>query len=144
VACCALYTVLARQTGLEADSLPSLAVQQTAALAWALALSPLEGWLTGVGSQLPGQWSEWAGSVASGVLYYAVAFWFYLYGLSRVRASLAGVMLNLTPVFGVGGAVLFLGERLAPTQWLGAGLLVASMALIMRKHAEQSVPVVGA
>lgn len=41
------------------------------------------------------------------------AFWFYLGRLSRVRAGLAGAILNLTSVFGVAGAGLILAAVLA-------------------------------
>jgi drug/metabolite transporter (DMT)-like permease len=40
----------------------------------------------------------------------------------------AGGFLALIPVFGVAGAVLLLGERLAPMQMLGCALVVAAMA----------------
>ena len=45
-------------------------------------------------------------------------------------------MLNLTPVFGVAGGYLFLGERLAPLQWLGAGLILAAVLVIVAWPAE--------
>jgi hypothetical protein len=37
-------------------------------------------------------------------MYYAAAFWFYLRGLSCVRASVAGGFINLIPVFGIATA----------------------------------------
>ncbi|MBL8055822.1 MAG: DMT family transporter [Anaerolineales bacterium] len=136
VLCCALYTVLARRLNAETDTLFSLAVQQSAALIWAAALWPFECTLAGTVTAFPADWPAWIGSGLAGLLYYALAFWFYLHGLRRVRASLAGAMLNLTPVFGVAGGYLFLGERLASLQWLGAGLILAAVLGIVVRPAE--------
>ena len=60
------------------------------------------------------------------------AFWFYIVGLKRVPASTAGQFLNLIPIFGVTGAAIFLGERLGPMQWLGAILILAAVAGIVK------------
>lgn len=140
VLCCAFYTVLARRSGLEADTVRSLAVQQTAALAWTLAIWLWEGLVTDAAPQLPPSWPVlmWAG--ISGLLYYALAFWLYLRALSQVRASLAGAMLNLTSVFGVAGAYFFLGERLTPAQWLGGGLILGAVLAILWRPGPVSVP----
>ncbi len=138
---CALYTVLARRWNIETDTLFSLAIQQSAALAWAAGLWPFERFITATGTAFPPDGPTWLWSALAGLLYYALAFWFYLRGLSRVSASLAGAMLNLTPVFGVAGGYLFLGERLAPPQWLGAGLILASaLAIVMRPPEPATLP----
>ncbi len=79
--------------------------------------------------------SEIAGAAASGVLYYAAAFWFYLRGLSCVRASVAGGFLNLIPVFGIAPAYVFLGERLTAIQWFGAILIVLSVFILLMRGA---------
>lgn len=136
VLCCALYTVLARRLNVETDTLFSLAVQQSAALIWAAALWPFERTLAGTATAFPADGPTWIGSGLAGLIYYALAFWFYLRGLRRVSASLAGAMLNLTPVFGVAGGYLFLGERLAPLQWLGAGLILAAVLALVARPAE--------
>lgn len=49
-----------------------------------------------------------------------------------MSASIAGVFINLTPIFGVSGAYLFLDERLLPGQWLGALLILLSVLMILR------------
>jgi drug/metabolite transporter (DMT)-like permease len=64
-------------------------------------------------------------------MYYAVAFWFYLKGLSCVRASVAGGYLNLIPVFGIATAYVFLSERLSPPQWIGAITIVLAVFVLM-------------
>jgi drug/metabolite transporter (DMT)-like permease len=128
VGCCALYTVTTRRVGLDTHPLALVLLQQVFALAWALVIWPVELWGLGLARLAaigPGAWG-WA--IVSGIFYYALAFWFYIVGLRKAPASLAGLFLNLIPVFGIGGAYLFLGERLSAVQWLGAGLIVAAVS----------------
>ena len=132
VGCCAYYTVITRRLAAEADPLMVIAVQQTFALGWALAIWPVELWQGGWGEAVTLGAGAWAWVVASGLTYYALAFWFYIAGLKRIPASTAGQFLNLIPVFGVGAAMLFLGERLSAMQWLGAALILAGVAGIVR------------
>ena len=68
-------------------------------------------------------------AAASGLLYYAFAYSFYLSALRNVRASIAAASFYLIPVFGVAGGWLA-GERLEPLQWVGAILVVVSVAAI--------------
>jgi len=131
VLCCAFYTVFARRVGQDFDPLFAVALQQTFALGWAFLLLPFE--LTGNSfmNLLQLDTISWFWAGVSGVIYYALAFWFYLQGLARVRASMAGVFINLIPIFGIGGAHLFLGERLSAVQWLGAGAILMSVFIIL-------------
>jgi drug/metabolite transporter (DMT)-like permease len=64
------------------------------------------------------------------MLYYALAFWLYLTGLRRIPAALAGLFLNLIPIFGVGTGYL-LGERLSSLQALGALLIVTAVGAML-------------
>ena len=133
VACCAYYTVITRRLAADADPLLVIAVQQTFALLWALAIWPIElfrGETAAIGL------STWLWAAISGLTYYTFAFWFYIVGLKRVPASTAGQFLNLIPIFGVAGAAIFLGERLGPMQWLGAFLILAAVAGIVRGNSE--------
>jgi drug/metabolite transporter (DMT)-like permease len=75
----------------------------------------------------------------SGLVYYALAFWFYIVGLKKIPAGLAGFFLNLIPIFAVGGAYLFLGERLAVGQWVGAVLILAAVVMILRLQSRDTV-----
>ena len=61
-----------------------------------------------------------------------LAFWFYIIGLKKISTSLAGLFLNLIPIFGVGGAFIFLGERLFIMQWVGAIIILAAVVGIFR------------
>ncbi|HXV98692.1 MAG TPA: DMT family transporter, partial [Anaerolineae bacterium] len=140
VCCCALYTVLTRRDASTLDPVLLLAVQETAALLWALLIWPLELWsaemtrLTAISS------SAWFWAVASGIVYYALAFWFYIIGLKRIPASLAGFFLNLIPIFAVGGAYLFLAERLAAVQWAGTVLILVAVMAMLRFQNTEGIP----
>jgi drug/metabolite transporter (DMT)-like permease len=140
VGCCALYTVLARRMVASLAPLLIVALQQSAALLWALLIWPTElfqGAITGL-TTIP--LSMWAWGAVGGVVYYALAFWLYIIGLRRAPASLAALFLNLIPIFGFGGAYLFLGERLALTQWAGALLILAAVAALLRLQRVETVP----
>ena len=138
VCCCALYTVLTRRVVGDHSPLLIVALQQTAALVWALLIWPLEGWRAGGSGLTMVPLSFWLWGAAGGLVYYALAFWFYLIGLQRAPASLAAFFLNLIPLFGIGGAYLFLGERLAPAQWLGAIVILAAVVAMVRLQHQQA------
>jgi drug/metabolite transporter (DMT)-like permease len=132
VAACAAYTVMSSKFLIEASTLNVVAVQQTAAFAFSLAL--LAGWaLVGDPRSLTGvSTTAWVSAIVAGVLYYAVAFWFYVTGLRRMRPGVAGMYINLIPVFGLAASFLFLDERMTARQWLGAALILAAVATIAR------------
>lgn len=126
VGACALYTVLTRRLLLADGSLPVVLAQQVAALAFAALLATVvqvadgTGWSVGT---LNAQ--TLAVAAASGILYYGLAFWFYLAGLRHVRASVAGSFLPLISMFGVAAGYLT-GERLVGRQWVGAAIVVVA------------------
>jgi drug/metabolite transporter (DMT)-like permease len=130
VAVCAVYTVATRRWLLGTDATFGVVLaQQLHALALALAVF--------VGLQLAGQpmlpehlsAGGALSAAASGLLYYALAYSFYISALRRVRASIAAASFYLIPVFGLAGAWVS-GERLEPIQWLGAVVVVAAVAWI--------------
>jgi drug/metabolite transporter (DMT)-like permease len=127
VFCCAVYTVWTRHLVAGVKPLVLTTLQQTVSLVWALLIWPLEweqvDWavITAVPPTI------WLLALASGVVYYGLAFWFYITGLKEAPASLASLFLNLIPIFGVSGAMLFLGERLGPVQWVGAALIITAV-----------------
>ena len=130
VGCCALYSVLTRRLLLDDASLTVVLAQQFSALGFAVALVTIVGVAGGAGWELNGLgFRALAGAAVSGVLYYGAAFWFYLAGLRRMTASVAGSFLPLIPVFGVAAGYL-VGERLADRQWLGAIVVVAATLAI--------------
>jgi probable blue pigment (indigoidine) exporter len=142
VGCCAAYTVVTRRWLATAYSTTQvIVVQQAYAIAFALVLVAAV-WLLG-GAPWPDHVTAagWTSAIASGILYYGLAYWFYLSGLRHVPASLAAVSFYLIPIFGVAGASLLLGERLEPSQWAGVAIVLAAVLLITRRtSAIASVP----
>jgi probable blue pigment (indigoidine) exporter len=147
VLACAVYTILARIWTVDSSALAVTLDQQVAALAFA-ALLALSVWLVdGTGFAGPVPWDEvsagaWTAAILSGLMYYALAFWLYLSALQRVAASIAGSFLTLVPVFGVAAALL-VGERLDARQWVGAALVIGSVAVITKASTRRGAHVVG-
>ncbi|MDQ4052798.1 MAG: DMT family transporter [Actinomycetota bacterium] len=130
VLACALYTVLARRLLLDDASVSVALVQQAAALGFALVVLAGAQAVTGDELDLGSMGlADWLGATASGVLYYGLAFWFYLAGLRQVSAAVAGSFITLVPVFGVAGGYV-VGERLTAWQWVGAAVVVAAVAVV--------------
>jgi len=139
IACCAVYTVLARGQLSDPEATPAVVLaQQAHGLAFVTPLLLLA-IAAGVVSLPPSvSPAAWASAVGSGVLYYAAAYWFYVSALARLPASTAAASFYLIPVFGVGGGILLLGESLTPLQWVGAVLVLASVVRLLapvRQHA---------
>jgi drug/metabolite transporter (DMT)-like permease len=136
VAVCAAYTVAAR-SWLPRTSDSTLGVvlaQQLYALG--LAVLVLGGLIAGRWIAIPERLSVTGvlSAAASGLLYYAFAYLFYLSALRRVQASIAAASFYLIPVFGLAGGWL-IGEALELVQWLGALLVVASVAVVTVRSA---------
>jgi drug/metabolite transporter (DMT)-like permease len=141
VVCCAIYTIAARKWIGTADStLQVVLVQQ--AYAFGLAFAVVAALSVAGQLSLPNGISPAgvASAIGSGVLYYAVAYWFYLSGLRHVPASLAAASFYLVPVFGVAGAMLFLGENLSLAQWLGVGVVAIAVAALLWRTKAGAAP----
>lgn len=137
VLACASYTVLTQRLLLD-DSSPTVVLfQQVAALAFALVVSGVVVATDLAELGLPEDLTTWALAAASGVVYYGLAFSFFIAGLRYVPASTAGAFLPLIPVFGLAAAYVT-GERLLNQQWIGAGLVVtaAAVAVLIPTHRE--------
>ncbi len=145
VVCCAVYTVVTRRwIGTSDGTAPVVLSQQAHALAVALVVVGAL-WFAG-GSVVPASVSGpgWASAIGSGVLYYAVAYWFYLSALRDVPASLASASFYLVPVVGLAASYLVLGERLEPGQWVGVLVVTLAVVGILREttlRAARPVPI---
>jgi probable blue pigment (indigoidine) exporter len=134
VACCAVYTIIARRWLDDASSTATVVFgQQAYALAFALILAVGLRFATGEGLPSGITLVGWISAVGSGILYYGLAYWFYLSALRDVAASTAATSFYLIPVFGVAGGMLLLGERLTALQWVGAIVVLVAVALILRR-----------
>ncbi|MFG1420186.1 DMT family transporter [Roseixanthobacter liquoris] len=129
----ALYVVASSRMVAGLPTLTLALLQQTVGLLFALGLLAVA---------LATGWERWEApplgavlvAVLTGVVQYAMAVWLYLTALRSLPAPVAGGFLALIPVFGVGGAVLLLGERLAPMQMLGGALVVAAMVAMAARR----------
>lgn len=140
VGCCAVYTVLARRRLGSAESTAQVVVaQQVHALAVVAAV--LGGVALLGGTVRPTNLSAVGllSAMASGVLYYAGAYWLYLTALRSVPASLAAASFYLIPIFGVAAGFLLLGERLADRQLVGAVIALAAVLAILRRPSTEGV-----
>jgi drug/metabolite transporter (DMT)-like permease len=68
----------------------------------------------------------WIALAASGVLCTATTTLLWNWGLTRVPASQAGVLLNMEPLIGSLLGVLILGEHLGPSAITGGALILAA------------------
>jgi probable blue pigment (indigoidine) exporter len=140
VACCAVYTVITRRWLPSADSTAQVVVvQQAHALAFAFLLVSVVWFLGGAVQPQGVSPTGWLSAIGSGVVYYSLAYWFYLSALRTVPASSAAASFYLIPVFGVTGGFVFLGERLGASQWLGAAIVLAAVYAILRRLRDHSV-----
>ena len=134
IGCCAAYTIATRRWLAGADSTAQVVLAQEAyALAFALvllALDALFGGMAPLGAVTP---DAWISAIVSGVLYYGLAYWFYLSALRGTPASTAAVSFYLIPIFGVAGGFVLLGERLGPGQWVGVVVVLAALLGIFRQ-----------
>lgn len=59
-----------------------------------------------------------------------LAMWLFLSGLLKVQNWEASLLSMAEPITGVAIGVLVLGEKLAPLQWVGAGLVLTALAIV--------------
>lgn len=130
----ALYVTVTSRLATRVEPLPLAALQQSVGLAFTslLLLAAYAGGFEQVDLvAIPAD--AWLLAIASGLVQYALAFWLYLIGLRVLPVASAALYLALTPVFGAGGAVLFLGERLTLVEMLGCALVIGTIACSRRK-----------
>ena len=141
VLCAAAYVVLSSYFSSVTEPLSALIGQQGAAALFAVAMYLIVG-----EHALPTHTittAGWAWAVASGIVQYGCAFWFYLWALKGLSASVAGLFLNLIPVFGLLIAIPVFGDTLNPMQWIGAAMIIGSvvvLALVGDGHGEKVAP----
>ncbi len=128
----ALSVVLSQRLLVHLEALRFALVQQAAALAFVLTIAAgaagLDFDVLPVAALTPSLWLQ---AVLAGVLQFGLAWWLFLAGLRLVGAMTAGVATLLVPVFGVGGAVVFLGERLSAGQAVGCALVVVGVSIVV-------------
>jgi len=124
----AFYVIMSRRLISAYDGLHLAAIQQSAALAFAL-LALMVATFLGI---RPLDTAMLTGEIAiivilSGLLQFALPFWLYLRALEHMRASITALFLPLIPLSGVILAYLLLGERLDMGQAVGAAFIVLAV-----------------
>ncbi|WP_158890694.1 DMT family transporter [Amycolatopsis anabasis] len=131
--CAALYSLPARGLARELDAVSMTTYQFTFALLLATPVAVVV-WTTGAEPFPPAAEPRfWVAAVLMGVVGYAASFLLYNRAITAVPIGVAGMVLNLIPVFGVLTAIVFLGERLSVWHLLGAALIAAGIALFPRR-----------
>lgn len=122
--CAALYVTLSSRLVGDHEPLYMVGMQQLFALALALALAFRAPFA--LASIAPG---PLALIIASGILQYSLAFWFYLLAMRHLSARTAGMFLSLIPIVALVEAYVFLGEALRGVQWAGVALVLVAILL---------------
>ena len=104
----AVYSVLLK--GPRTAGLPGPALFAAITLAGALLLAPFAFWEWASGARMPHTLTAWGGIAGIVVFSSLLAFSGFQYGVARLGASTASVFMYLLPPYGVGLAVLVLGE----------------------------------
>ncbi|ODA66755.1 EamA-like transporter family protein [Methyloligella halotolerans] len=123
----ALYVVLSSRLADHAPPLLLAGLQQSVGFVIILSatvVSLIAGW------ESISHWpttGEWLFIVFSGVAQHTLPFWLYLYAVRTIPVQKAALYLTLIPVFGVSGAVAFLGEPVGAMQMGGSALIVVAL-----------------
>ena len=141
VAACAIYTVVSGRYLGSSSTLGIILLQQVAAFAFALALLAAATLAGRVGDLGDVSATGWASALVAGALYYGVAFWFWVRGLRNCSPGVAGLFINLVPVFGVAAAAVLLDERLVGRQWLGAVLVIGAVSALAAAQSRPARPI---
>lgn len=134
----AMYVVLTSRTIADADAIVVVACQQTVALVATLVVVTGEYLFTNY-TFSSSSIGVFILAIISGVFQYALAFTFYLIALKNISAGLAGMFLNLVPIFGILGAYIFLREKMEGVQVVGSVITICAllmMSMLSRKTAE--------
>jgi drug/metabolite transporter (DMT)-like permease len=125
----AIYVVLMSQWVKDSNIFPLIAIQQSIAWLFSLAILLLD--KEGLQDKLLSVASTeaWIIAAVSGLVQYALAFTLYASALKYLSANIAGLMLGLIPVTGMLGGYLFLGESIAFQQIIGALLVIIAIAI---------------
>ncbi|PWW04123.1 drug/metabolite transporter (DMT)-like permease [Hoeflea marina] len=135
----AVYSVLLR--GPRTAGLPVLALFGLAAISGTLLLAPFAAWEYLTGARMPVTWSAWSGIAGIVVFASLLAFSGFQYGVARLGASTAGVFMYLLPPFGVGMAVLVLGEPFERHHAIGIATVLGGLVLATFRWPRRMRPV---
>jgi len=111
-------------------------VVATGTLMLAAIVIPTEGWPP-IAHLSP---KVWAALIVSGTFCTALTTLAWNWGISKVPASQAGILINMEPLVGSLLGIFVLGETLGPTAWIGATLILAA-AITLTTHSKTEVQI---
>ena len=123
----AVYSV-----GLKSSRLSSLSTLPTFMLiagSGALLLAPFAFAEIVITQKFPTSFEAWQSIVGIVAFASLLAFSSFQYGVKVLGASVSAIFMYLLPVYGVGLAVIFLGERLAPFHFWGIVLVLSGVVI---------------
>lgn len=126
--------IVARQIAEDIDSLTMTAHQFAAAFLVTLVFA-IPSLADGRVTTHPAIVSAWSAAVGLGVVGFAGSFLLYNYAVGLIPAGQSSIVVNLMPVFGILTAALFLRESLSVVEFIGAGLIIASIAIFPNEDA---------
>ena len=126
----AVYALVGRATQAGDGTAPA----SLAALSFTTAAILLTPFALANGLRLPTNFPAWGAVLYLGLVPTALAYSLYLRGLKTVPATVASIGTLVEPLTASLLAALFLGERLTQSGFVGAGLMLSSLAILsMRK-----------
>ncbi|NMG38694.1 EamA family transporter [Chelativorans sp. ZYF759] len=123
----AAYSILYRSGPLRAVS--NMTLFAVVSALGALLLIPFAAVEWALGWPLPATGAAWGGIAGIVVFASLLAFSGFQFGVRELGAPLAGMFMYLMPPYGVGLAVLFLGESLEPFHLAGIAMVMAGIVL---------------
>lgn len=121
------YSVLLK--GRRTAGLPVSALFAVVTLSGALLLAPFALWEFLTGAMMPQTWKAWGGIAGIVVFSSLLAFSGYQYGVARLGASTTSIFMYLLPPYGVGLAVLVLGEPFQTHHAIGIFTVLSGLVL---------------
>ena len=121
------YSILLK--GRRTAPLPVSALFAAITLAGAFLLAPFAFWEWVSGARMPQSWSAWGGIAGIVVFSSLLAFSGYQYGVARLGAATTSIFMYLLPPYGVGLAVLVLGEPFQTHHAIGIITVLTGLVL---------------
>ncbi len=123
----ALYSVVLKRPRLQ--SLPTMPLFTAIVIAGALTLAPFAAWESLALQTFPTSRSAWLSIAGLALVSSVFSFASYQYGVRRFGPSITGMLLYLLPAYGVGLAIIFLGEQFRGFHAAGLALILPGIIL---------------
>jgi drug/metabolite transporter (DMT)-like permease len=109
----------------------------TVQLAITAVLAVLASWVFETGPVIPDR-SVWGAIALTSIGVTVGAYLLQIWAQTMVGAATAAIVLSAEPAFGVATAWVVLGERLSLQGWMGAGLIVGAIYLVLTRQMDDT------